>query len=220
MTPQLIVFDFDGVLVDSEVLSNQVLASVLTELGYPLTPAESHRRFTGLNVRAVRQAVEGDRGRPLAAEFEAMVREQAHRRIATELTMVAGADTLLRGLDGPRCIASNSSPVWIDLALRATGLDAFFLPQCRFSAAQVAKGKPAPDLFIHAATAMAVDPTACVVIEDSVHGVRGARTAGMRVLGFTGASHIEAGHDAILREAGVEAVFDDFTQLPDLLRRL
>ena len=220
MTPQLIVFDFDGVLVDSEILSNRVLASVLSDLGYPLTPADSRRRFTGLNVRAVREAVELDRGGPLSSVFESMVREQAHRRMETELEMVAGADVLLRGLAGPRCIASNSGPLWIDRALAATGLEAFFLPEHRFSAAQVAKGKPAPDLFIHAATAMGADPTACVVIEDSIHGVRGARTAGMRVLGFTGASHIEAGHDAILREAGVEAVFDDLTQLPDLLKRL
>jgi HAD superfamily hydrolase (TIGR01509 family) len=220
MTPQLIVFDFDGVLVDSEILSNRVLASVLSELGYPMTPAESHRRFTGLNVRAVREAVELDQGRPLSPEFEPMVRAQAHRRIETELAMVAGADTLLRGLSGPRCIASNSGPLWIDLALKSTGLDAFFLPQHRFSAAQVAKGKPAPDLFIHAAAAMGADPAACVVIEDSIHGVRGARTAGMRVLGFIGASHIEQGHDAILRDAGVEAVFDDLTRLPEILRQL
>ena len=182
--------------------------SILSELGYPLTPAESHRRFTGLNLRAVREAVELDRGRPLSSEFETMVREQAHRRIQTELRMVAGADTLLRGLAGPRCIASNSGPLWIDLALRATGLDVFFLPECRFSAAQVAKGKPAPDLFVHAAAAMGADPAACIVIEDSVHGVRGARTAGMRVLGFIGASHVEEGHDAILREAGVDHPFE------------
>ena len=220
MMPALIVFDFDGVLVDSEPLSNSVLAAVLTELGCPTTPAESHRRFTGLNVRAVREAVEREHGRALPTTFESMVREQAHRRIETELRMVQGADRLLGGLAGPRCIASNSGPLWIDLALRATGLDGFFAPACRFSAAQVAKGKPAPDLFIHAAASMGADPTACVVIEDSVHGVRGALTAGMRVLGFTGASHIEHGHDAILREAGVDAVFDDLTELPEVLRRL
>lgn len=220
MTPQLVVFDFDGVLVDSENLSNQVLASVLTALGYPLSAADSHRRFTGLNVRAVREAVEGDWGRTLSPQFEAMVREQSHRRIVSELRMVAGADALLRRLEGPRCIASNSGPLWIEAALRATGLDIFFRPEIRFSAAHVARGKPAPDLFIHAATSMAADPAACVVIEDSVHGVRGALTAGMRVLGFTGASHIAAGHDAVLREAGVEAVFDDLTRLPDILRRL
>jgi len=220
MKPQLVVFDFDGVLVDSEVLSNQVLASVLTALGYPLSPAESHRRFTGLNVRAVRDAVEADQGRALASEFEAMVREQAHARMATELRMVAGADALLRELDGPRCIASNSGPLWIELGLRATGLDAFFRPEIRFSAAQVARGKPAPDLFLHAAAAMRIDPAACVVIEDSVHGVNGALAAGMRVLGFTGASHIEDGHAAVLLRAGVDAAFDDLTALPDLLRRL
>lgn len=220
MKPELVIFDFDGVLVDSEVLSNQVIAAVLTALGYPLTAAESHRRFTGLNARAVRDAVEADLGRALSAEFETMVREQAHSRAATELRMVAGADALLRGLAGPRCIASNSGPLWIDLGLRATGLEAHFLPANRFSAAHVARGKPAPDLFVHAAASMGIDPAACLVIEDSVHGVHGALAAGMRVLGFTGASHIEDGHADVLLRAGVLSVFDDLTQLPDLLRRL
>jgi beta-phosphoglucomutase-like phosphatase (HAD superfamily) len=84
----------------------------------------------------------------------------------------------------------------------------------------VARGKPAPDLFVHAAAAMGIDPAACLVIEDSVHGVNGALAAGMRVLGFTGASHIEDGHADVLLRAGVVAVFDDLTRLPDLLRRL
>jgi HAD superfamily hydrolase (TIGR01509 family) len=220
MTPELIVFDFDGVLVDSEVISNEVVAAALTELDYPVSVADCHRRFTGLKLETIRVLIEAELGRPLSPRLEALVRDESYRRLAGELQMVRGADALLRGLQGSRCIASNSSPRWIELGLRATGLERFFRPEVRFSAAHVAQGKPAPDVFIHAATSMQVDPTACVVIEDSIHGVRGALTAGMRVLGFTGASHIADGHAAILREAGVTAVFDDLSQLPDMLKRL
>ena len=220
MTPELIVFDFDGVLVDSEVISNEVVAAALTELDYPVSVADCHRRFTGLKLETIRVLIEAELGRPLSPRLEALVRDESYRRLAGELRMVRGADALLRGLQGPRCIASNSSPRWIELGLRVTGLGPFFRPEVRFSAAHVAQGKPAPDVFIHAATSMQVDPTACVVIEDSIHGVRGALTAGMRVLGFTGASHIAEGHAAILREAGVAAVFDDLSQLPDVLKRL
>jgi HAD superfamily hydrolase (TIGR01509 family) len=220
MTPELIVFDFDGVLVDSEVISNEVVAAMLTEIGYPVSVADCHRRFTGLKLETIRAQIEAELGRPLSPRLEALVREETYRRLGSELEMVRGADALLRGLQGPRCIASNSSPRWIELGLRATGLEPFFRPEVRFSAAHVAQGKPAPDVFIHAAASMRVDPTACVVIEDSIHGVRGALTAGMRVLGFTGASHIAEGHAAILREAGVTAVFDDLTQLPGILTRL
>ena len=220
MTPELIVFDFDGVLVDSEVISNEVVAAALTELDYPVSVADCHRRFTGLKLETIRVLIEAELGRPLSPRLEALVRDESYRRLAGELQMVRGADVLLRGLQGPRCIASNSSPRWIELGLRATGLEPFFRPEVRFSAAHVAQGKPAPDVFILAATSMQVDPTACVVIEDSIHGVRGALTAGMRVLGFTGASHIAEGHAAILREAGVAAVFDDLSQLPDVLKRL
>jgi HAD superfamily hydrolase (TIGR01509 family) len=220
MTPELIVFDFDGVLVDSEVISNEVVAAALTELDYPVSVADCHRRFTGLKLETIRALIEAELGYPLSPRLEALVRDESYRRLAGELQMVRGADVLLRGLQGLRCIASNSSPRWIELGLRVTGLEPFFRPEVRFSAAHVAQGKPAPDVFIHAATSMQVDPTACVVIEDSIHGVRGALTAGMRVLGFTGASHIAEGHAAILREVGVTAVFDDLSQLPDMLKRL
>jgi HAD superfamily hydrolase (TIGR01509 family) len=220
MTPELIVFDFDGVLVDSEVISNEVVAAALTELDYSVSVADCHRRFTGLKLETIRAQIEAELGRPLSPRLEALVRDESYRRLGSELQMVRGADALLGGLQGPRCIASNSSPRWIELGLRATGLEPFFRPEVRFSAAHVAQGKPAPDVFIHAAASMQVDPTVCVVIEDSIHGVRAALTAGMRVLGFTGASHIAEGHAAILREAGVEAVFDDLMRLPDLLRRI
>jgi HAD superfamily hydrolase (TIGR01509 family) len=216
----LLVFDFDGVLVDSEVIANDVVASVLTALGHPTTASDCHHRFTGLVVPDIRRVIEAGSEQPLAPDFEERVREESRRRFAQELKPVPGASDLLRVLGGRRCIASNSGPSWIERGLQITGLEAFFPPGAIFSAAHVARAKPAPDLFLHAAASMGVAPGNCVVIEDSVHGATGARAAGMRVLGFTGASHIEDGHGELLRRAGVEEVFDDLTRLPALLRRL
>jgi len=220
MTPELLIFDFDGVLVDSEVLWNEVLAAVLTQLGHSLDPAESGRRYTGISGRDVRRAIEADIGGPLAPGFEELVKEQAYAGLAAASRMVTGADILLRNLDGPRCIASNSGLPWIDLGLRGAALDSYFPPECRFSAAQVANGKPAPDVFIHAASSMGADPAGCLVIEDSIHGVNAAVAAGMRVMGFTGASHIEDGHADVLLRGGAVAILEELPALPDLLKRL
>ena len=220
MTPQLLIFDFDGVLVDSEVIANAVLADVLTAAGFPIDSADCHRRFTGLVVRSIRSMIEADTGQVLPPDFEIRVHEQSNQRLAAELQPVPGAAELLRSLGGRRCIASNCGPGCIERGLRTSGLDGFLDPQAIFSEAHVKRAKPAPDLFLHAAAAMRVDPSDCLVIEDSLHGVSGARSAGMRVLGFTGASHIVDGHDAQLRRAGVDAVFDDLTRLPELLRAL
>jgi HAD superfamily hydrolase (TIGR01509 family) len=220
MTSRLLIFDFDGVLVDSEVLWSDALATVLTRHGYPMSVAECQRRFTGATGGAVRALVEAETGQPLLPDFETTVRDEAYALLDADLKVIDGAETLLRSLRGPRCIASNSDLKWIDLGLRGTGLDAFFLPTHRFSVEQVAQGKPAPDVFLHAASMMGAEPVDCLVIEDSLHGVTGARAAGMRVVGFTGASHSLHDHANALRQAGVEAVFDELTQLPDLLETL
>jgi HAD superfamily hydrolase (TIGR01509 family) len=220
MTPALLIFDFDGVLVDSEVLWSDALSVVLTRMDYPIGVDDCRRRFTGAMGSAVRALVEADSGKPLPAEFETAVRDEAYALLSVDLQVVAGADALLRSLEGQRCIASNSDLAWIDRGLRGADLDAYFPAPQRFSAEQVANGKPAPDVFVHAASTMGVDPAACIVVEDSIHGVTGARAAGMRVLGFTGASHTMDGHYDLLRQAGVDAVFDDLTRLPDLLRML
>lgn len=220
MSERLLIFDFDGTLVDSEVLSNQVLSSVLTGLGYPLTPEESHRRFTGMKMVQVRESVEADLAGPLSDRLEDLVRQEAHRRIETELEAVAGAAELLAGLDGPRCIASNSGHSWIALGLERTGLRSYFEAHAVFSAADVDQGKPAPDLFLHAARTMQADPARCIVIEDSLLGVRGGVAAGMTVLGFAGASHVEAGHHDALRAEGARLVFDALSELPKILSEL
>jgi HAD superfamily hydrolase (TIGR01509 family) len=216
----LLIFDFDGVLVDSEVLWSDALAVVLTDLGYPVTVEDCRRRFTGATGGAVRKMVEADRGQPLPPDFEMTVRDEAYALLAVDLKVVDGADAMLRSIAGPRCVASNSDLAWVDRGLRGSGLDRYFPLPNRFSAEQVVHGKPAPDVFILAAATMGVAPADCIVIEDSVHGVAGARAAGMRVLGFTGASHILDGHDTLLRQAGVEVVFDDLTTLPAMLQSL
>jgi len=220
MRIDLLVFDFDGVLVDSEVIANRVLAEVLTEMGYPVTLEESVMRFTGMNGRRIRAVVEAEMGRPLPQEFEATMSGRARALFETDLAPIAGAETLLRSLDGARCIASNSGHVWIRLALQTTGLAPYFAERALFSAADVAAGKPAPDLFLHAAARMGAGTDRCVVVEDSPLGVTGAVAAGMTVLGFTGASQVGDGHSERLREAGVVAVFDDLVRLPEMLKRL
>jgi HAD superfamily hydrolase (TIGR01509 family) len=220
MKIELLVFDFDGVLVDSEVIANRVLAGVLTEMGYPITPEESVLRFMGMNGRRIRAVIESETGRPLPEDFEATMSGRARALFETDLVPIAGADALLQTLSGARCIASNSGHAWIRRALRTTGLAPYFDDGALFSAADVVAGKPAPDLFLHAATKMGAEVAGCVVIEDSPLGVAGGVAAGMTVLGFTGASHIGDGHGDRLRDAGAVTVFDKLSQLPEMLMLL
>lgn len=220
MTPDLIAFDFDGVLVDSEVLWSEALSAVLTRLGRPMSVLECRRRFTGISGRDVRAAIIARQGQLLPDDFEETVKAEAYAALAAKPRMVPGADTLLHGLDEPRCIVSNSGLPWIDLGLRGAGIDGYFPEDCRFSAAQVGKGKPAPDVYLLAARSMQVAPGGCLVIEDSIHGVAAARAAGMPVVGFTGGSHIEDGYADALLEAGVCAILEDLPDLPNLLRQL
>ncbi|MCG8547213.1 MAG: HAD family phosphatase [Alphaproteobacteria bacterium] len=220
VTAPLLIFDFDGVLVDSEVMSNNILSEALTALGHPVSPQVCRRRFTGIKLDAVRAIVEADSGWPLSPDFEPTVRGMSHERIATELVVVAGAAALLETLTHRRCVASNSSHAWIERGLRVTGLDVHFAAEAIFSAADVATGKPAPDLFLHAAQTLETDPAHCIVIEDSIPGVQAGIAAGMTVLGFAGASHIEDGHDRALRAAGARTVFDDLSDLPMVLETL
>jgi HAD superfamily hydrolase (TIGR01509 family) len=220
MKPELVVFDFDGVLIDSEVLWSESLAAVLARLGRPLSVLECRRRFTGISGRDVRNAIIELQGEALPDDFEPLVKEDAYARLAGKPRMVPGADSLLEGLDGPRCIASNSGHAWIDLGLRGAGIDRFFPADRRFSAAQVARGKPAPDVYLLAAQTMKVAPEQCIVVEDNIHGVAAARTAGMTVIGFTGGSHIEDGYADELLRAGVVAILEELPGLPDLVESL
>lgn len=209
----LVIFDCDGVLVDSEPLANRVLAEALTDAGYPASEADCERRFTGRTYRAVVEMVEAETGTRLPPGFREAVQERTLSLFPTELRGIAGIADVVREVAVPKCVASSSSPRWIRLALETAGLLDLFDPHL-FSAAMVAEGKPAPDLFLHAAREMSAASAACLVIEDSVAGVMAGRAAGMRVLGFAGGSHAGA-EDYVerLERAGAEAVFRDAASL-------
>lgn len=212
----LLVFDCDGVLIDSEPIANRIHAAALTALGYPLTPEECVRRFTGMTDRAMYDAIEAERGAPLPADHDARVKRLIEAAYRSELRAIPGVAEMLARLELPLCVASSSRPEKLRLGLELTGLWDRFAPHV-FSAASVARGKPAPDLFLYAAERMGAAPARCLVVEDSVAGVTAARAAGMAVFGFKGGGHCGAGHAARLRAAGAAEVFAEMGEFPALL---
>ncbi|MCP3474388.1 HAD family hydrolase [Bradyrhizobium sp. CCGUVB1N3] len=219
MAVDLIIFDCDGVLVDSEVISCRAHADVLTRHGYPITPAQVLVRFLGVSERDARLMVEQEIGRNLPDDLEHQVNAATLQFYASDLQAITHVAGAIGAIDLPKCVASSGTPDKIRHGLTCTGLYDQLAPHI-FSAAQVARGKPAPDLFLFAARQMTAAPERCLVIEDSVPGVTGARAAGMTVLGFHGGSHCPPGHAARLRAAGAELTFDDMRQLPELVRRV
>lgn len=214
--PLLVIFDCDGVLVDSEPIASRILAEVLTEIGFPLTPQQALARYTGISLPAVLARIESEWGRPLPKGFVAQLGERDRAAFRAELRPVAGVGEMLGALSVPRCVASSGTPGKIRANLDITGLLPHFEPHL-FSAEMVARGKPAPDLFLLAAARMGLPPERCVVIEDSVAGVQAGCAAGMRVLGFCGGGHANPGSAALLLAAGAATVFDRMTDLPWLL---
>ncbi|MDQ0795734.1 HAD family phosphatase [Streptomyces sp. B1I3] len=213
MRYELVIFDNDGVLVDSEPLSNTVLAGYLTELGHPTSYEESLRDYMGAAVHRVHDLVEERTGQKLPESFD----EELHRRTIAafqdELVVVEGVEELLGTLvaEGVAyCVASSGSHQKIAAGHRRTGLDQWFEDEWIFSSEDVGRGKPAPDLFLHAAERMGVAPERCVVVEDSPLGVEAARAAGMDVYGFTSMMPAD-------RLVGVTGHFSDMSQLPKLL---
>ena len=214
--PLLVIFDCDGVLVDSEPIASRVLAEALSELGFPLTAQQAIDRYTGISLGAVLALVEAEWGRRLPADFAALLGERDRAAFAAELQPVSGAAEMLAGLGLPRCVASSGTIAKIRGNLSRTGLLQYLEPHL-FSATMVARGKPAPDLFLHAAAMMAVPPARCVVIEDSLAGVRAARAAGMCVFGFHGGGHARPDSAAALQATGATRVFSRLCELPGLL---
>ncbi|MEQ8266662.1 MAG: HAD family phosphatase [Parvibaculum sp.] len=206
-SPSLVIFDCDGVLVDTEPVANRLLVRVLAEDGFHVTYEECRRLFVGRTMEAVMRHVEEAIGRPLGAHWPAYIRDETLKAFAEGVAPVAGAeDTLLalraRGI--PFCVASSGRFEKMRFTLGATGL----LPLVEdvlFSAEQVAHGKPAPDLFLHAAKEMGRAPEACLVIEDSAPGVQAAVAAGMPVIGYAGDPHTDA---AGLESEGAHVVSD------------
>ena len=217
--PQLIIFDCDGVLVDSEVISCRAHAETLTRHGYPITADQVLQRFLGVSDREARLTIEAELGCSLPDDFEAQMKQAALQRYADELGAIPHIGEAIAAIDLPKCVASSGTPEKICHGLTCAGLYDVLAPNI-FSATQVTRGKPAPDLFLFAAEQMNIRPAQCLVIEDSVAGVTGGRAAGMTVLGFHGGSHCGAGHAELLRDAGAAVTFGDMRQLPDLIERI
>ena len=217
MNLDLVIFDCDGVLVDSEVISCRAHAETLTLHGYPITEQQVLHRFLGVSDREARQTIEAELGRSLPDDFEAQMKAAALQRYASELGAIPHIGEAIAAIRLPKCVASSGTPEKIRHGLECAGLYESLAPHI-FSATQVKRGKPAPDLFLFAAEQMRAAPAKCIVIEDSVPGVTGAVAAGMTVLGFHGGSHCLPGHADKLAKAGAAVVFDDMRQLPDLVR--
>jgi len=213
MRYDLVIFDNDGVLVDSEPISNRHLAAYLTELGHPTTYEDSIRDYMGSAMHRVHELVEQRSGRKLPEDFDDVFHARVFAAFERELQPVAGVGDVLGKLtaDGVRyCVASSGSHERIRVGHRTTGLDRWFGDELIFSSQDVGRGKPAPDLFLYAAERMGVAPERCVVVEDSPLGVQAAVAAGMDVYGFTAMTPAE-------KLAGATGFFADMRKLPELL---
>jgi len=206
----LVIFDNDGVLVDSEPHANRVLAALLSECGLATTYEESLRDYVGSSIPRVREIAESRLGRPLPEDFERRYYESLFERFRDGLEAIPGVRDALDRVSLPSCVASSGSRERIELSLRLTGLLDHFGDRL-FSADDVAHGKPAPDLFLLAADRLGADPGRCVVIEDSPLGIEAANAAGMASLGYAAATPWER-----LRDAS-GGVFTTMEQLPVLL---
>ncbi|MDN5929425.1 MAG: HAD family hydrolase [Hyphomicrobiales bacterium] len=216
-SPNLIIFDCDGVLVDSEPISISVLLDVMAKAGHVMEEGTAYKLFLGRSMATTIELLREDFGFVVTPAHLDQARATLNERFRRELKPIPGIKAALDKLSGPRCIASSSKPERIRLSLSITGLLDQFEPHI-YSATMVKRGKPAPDLFLHAARDMGMEPDDCLVIEDSPAGVEAAKAAGMRVFGFTGGSHALAGGlAAALALLEPDAVFDDMRLLPSLV---
>lgn len=214
--PELIIFDCDGVLVDSEPLANQVMADYLNEQGLPCTRMQASTRFVGLSFASIRKSIQIEDGVTLPATFEQEVMRRDLEVFKTNLKAINGVADVLTSLALAKCVASSGNHGKIRNSLTLTDLLDHFGHNI-FSATDVVHGKPAPDLFLHAARNMGALPKNTIVIEDSLVGVQAGVAAGMRVFGFLGGGHIGVGHGQRLLSAGAELVFERMQDLNALI---
>jgi HAD superfamily hydrolase (TIGR01509 family) len=204
--PAAVIFDCDGVLVDSEILAVEVETELLAGIGLTYEPAEFGRRFLGMHNHAFRDALDADcrarTGRPLPADFleynHTVLLAACHER----LREVAGAGQAVAVLTRPKAVASSSEALFLRQKLELAGLLAAFDPHVYSADLVGRRGKPHPDIFLHAAERLGIDPARCLALEDSVNGVLSARAAGMAVWGFTGGGHMDEASAARLMDAG------------------
>ncbi|OWV83446.1 hydrolase [Rhizobium sp. R72] len=215
---RLVIFDCDGVLVDSEPISVSVLVKAMNDLDVPITEEEVYGRFLGRSLATVIETMRTEYNVHPGQEFLEQIRTDLYARFRRELKPIDGIGETIDRLGIPCCVASSSQVERIRLSLTVTGL-IDRLPDI-FSATMVKHGKPAPDLFLHAAREMNVDPANCVVVEDSPAGIEAAKAAGMTVFAFTGGSHANfSGYRAELDRLSPEAVFDAMPDLIHLVRK-
>ena len=220
MKQKLIIFDCDGVLVDSELISAAVCVETLGEAGMKIRLEEVYERFLGRSSTLMSSVVADTLGKTISDNALNIMRERLYDRFRQELRSIPHVADTLDALDIPFCVASSSQLERIRLSLQLAGLEQRFEPNI-FSATMVANGKPAPDLFLHAARALSVEPGDCVVIEDSAAGIVAAQAAGMTAFAFVGGSHAEgAGLRATLAPLAPAAIFDDMRELASLLHGL
>ncbi len=220
MSPELVIFDCDGVLVDSEALSLSALLGMIRTAGGSIGEDAAYEHFLGKSMKSVREILARDFGLVVTDAHLTDMRVELMRRFREELRPVPGVSEMLPRLGLPYCVASSGTLDRIRYALDVTGLLGLFEPHL-FSAAMVARGKPAPDLFLLAAERMGAAPNACLFVEDSPAGVAAARAAGMTVFAFTGGAH--AGNPALkarLASIKPDFIFADMLQLPDLIAGL
>ncbi|MEO1397823.1 MAG: HAD family phosphatase [Pseudomonadota bacterium] len=215
---ELVIFDCDGTLMDSEVIASQVETEAINEYGATLSVAEFSARFAGTSTEYVRQVMEEELGRHFPDDHVAKVKQAMLERLWREVKPVEGALAVLDMFDQPRCVCTNAALEKAKLQLTRAELWDRFRPYV-FSAEDMdgIAQKPAPDIFLHAAKEFGVDPAACLVLEDSISGVKAGVAAGMRTIGFTGGSHTHSAHADQLTDAGAETVLRKMTDLPAVI---
>jgi HAD superfamily hydrolase (TIGR01509 family) len=213
------IFDFDGVLLESEYAGNRQIAEYLTRIGHPTSPEDSMANFMGLAGSDFLAAIEGWIGRAIPDDFHSVRAEEDRRALEEGLPAVAGAIRFIENLpaDLPRAIASSSRTEWIDRHLRHLGIRDAFGDKIFSGREHVTRGKPAPDIYLHAAQALGVDIARCVILEDSPVGVTGAVASGATVIGLCAGSHCAADHADRLRALGVEWIAHDFDEVARLI---
>ncbi|GAA4108222.1 HAD family hydrolase [Aminobacter aganoensis] len=219
--PELVIFDCDGVLVDSEIIAARIEAELLTAAGFEITAEEIAESYAGLTFKDIMLKIEEKAAIPFQASLISQAEELVDRRLKSDVRAIDGVHEAVAAVTAPRCICSNSTAERIEMMLERTRILPLFKGRI-FSALETTskKPKPAPDVFLHAASTYGADPAKTFVIEDSVHGISGAAAAGMRVIGFTGGAHSYPGHADMLTEAGAETVIRRWADLGGVLAAL
>jgi HAD superfamily hydrolase (TIGR01509 family) len=219
--PDLVIFDCDGVLVDSEIVAARIEAELLTSAGFEISAEELSETYAGLTFKDIMMRVEEKSQIPFQASLIDRAEAMVDRKLRSDVRAIDGVREAVAAVTAPRAVCSNSRTERVAFMLEKVGLLPFFAGRI-FSGLDIPskKPKPAPDVFVYAAEKLGANPKNTFVIEDSVHGITGARAAGMRVIGFTGASHSYPGHADALTEAGAETVIRRWAELNSTIAAL